>query len=716
MQIVRDVKINVPSLFLDKALADVAATREYVEAEGTQTPRALKVHAFALGTPLQTGEAKVLFTVNPDRHLVAVLESSQAESPTDVVLVGKNGEILGAASSPAGERLDFGRTEALGGAAYFGLSSLTPRASQRALIEKDSPCVPFLLDRDIVFDMPDQEDGKTRAKRVRFERTDGRLIATVELISTDHGRYFGATACVALMDADGNLLSAASKEIPLRVELSEIKSGTVAVDLGAVDPGTDRVFAAIGLARSRDWQTFGPSRWMTWIPTVKPAPFTTEQLLQAEDVGTWNIALRNLEQELHKELIPDVILDESRFFRNSEENRSPRKLLEPYATRMTELLARKDNDDAEALGLLCRLIGYARQKEQTALLKPYLEDERSPIRDGAAIGLGLLDDAAGMARLVEIVGRPDVKLPKKYTAEQRQAWESARQRANDAAIALTTIGTEEAIEALGKLAVDGTRRERDVRKSLVILLRNSQHQAAVPYLAEIVAMGDDAKGVWRLAAEALARNKEAARDVFAKCLREGDHSVVHMLSGINDDYYVPMVRELFYTSDVREQTLYQAANYLRDTDTKESLEAMRELFDTNPRPDTTEPRLRLAVALAARGDDRGFDHALRTLRELARPFDLPEDKSERRRVERSRERQDEMALDVFQRAKGLDERIVEFVQGQLESDDDFTLLAALRVVDESRKTPEPLLPVLKRLAESDNAVIAATAAQLVRRL
>ncbi|NLY02471.1 MAG: hypothetical protein GXY83_40845 [Rhodopirellula sp.] len=715
-QVVRDVKINEPSRALEEALAEAAATREYVEAEGTQAPSPLKVYAFALGTPVQAGKAQVLFTVSHDRRLMARVDSPQTESPTSVVLVGKNGRILGATSAGADERLDFGKSEALGGAAYFALTLPTPEASREAPSKSEVLAVPLHLDREIVVDIPDQKEGKTRVKRVRLERADGNLKANVELISTDHGHFFGATACIALLGAKGRVLVAASKEIPLRVDLSEIKSEMVTVDLGPVEWEEEGEMVAIGLARSRDWQTFGPSTWATWIPTVQPVPFSTGQLIRGEDVGTWKIALENLEQELHGGLIPHVVLDDSQLSQIWGASRSPKKLLEPYAERMVELLARKRHEDAESLELLCRLIGYARQEDQIEVLKRYLEDERSTVRDAAAIGLGLLVDAAGMARLVEIIRRPDVTLPKNYTAQQRQAWQSARRRATDAAIALATIGTEPAIEAMGKLAIEGIRRELDVRESLVILLRNSRHPAAVPYLAEIVALGDDAKGVWRLAADGLAGNRQAARDSFTKCLENGHYFVIDRLSGTKDDYYVPLVRELFFKSDVPERPLYQAANYLWNTDTKESLEAMRELFDSNPRPDTTEPRLRLAVALAARGDDLGFDHALETLRELARPFDLPKDQTERRSVERGRQRREEMALDVFQRAKGLDASIVECLEKGLRSDDDRAVLAALRVVEKLGKTPDALLPLLKQLATSTNPKIATTAAQLARRL
>ena len=96
------VLLTVALSMVFAALADVAATRAYLEAEGEQAARPLKVYPFALGTPILAGEAKVLFTVSPDRHLVAALEFTQVKSPANVVLVGKTGEILGAARTPAG--------------------------------------------------------------------------------------------------------------------------------------------------------------------------------------------------------------------------------------------------------------------------------------------------------------------------------------------------------------------------------------------------------------------------------------------------------------------------------------------------------------------------------------------------------------------------------------------------------------------------------------
>ena len=611
----------------------------------------------------------------------------------------------GPPAQPAGQPLDFGSSEALGQSAYFALKA------QQGPIQKHVPCVPFLLDQDIVLDIPSNQDGKTRAKRIQFQQVEGKLTATLELVSTSHGRWFAATACVVLMDADGRPLAVASTETSLRVEPSEIHSATVTVDLGAVDPAGEGQFAAIGLARGRDWGSFGPSTWARWIPQVTPAPFTTEQLLQAEEVGTWKIALENVEQKLHKETISYGILED----RGSPRNWPPAGLLEPNTQRVIELFAREDHPDAEALGLLCRMIGYAGLKDQTELIRPYLQDERPTVRDSAAIGLGLLSDTAGMARLVEIVGRPDVTLPEKYTAEQRRAWETARlrQRRGHCVDHHRHRGSDPGV---GKAGHRGNQARTGCSRKPGHTAPQLAASGGIPYLTEIVAMGDDAESVRGLALEALASNKEAARASFSECLRQGDYSVVDRLSDTKDDYYIPMVRELFFKDDVSEWILYQAADYFWNTDTPESLETMRELFDTDPRPNTTTPRLRLATALAYRGDDRGFDHALNTLRELARPSNFRKTSQSGVKSSVAASGEKKWRMDVYDRAKGLDQRIVEFLRQGLESGDEYTVLAAMRVVEESRQTIESLLPVLKRLTESENAAVAATAAKLVRRL
>lgn len=731
---IQDLKINQPTPELDQPLQVVADSRRYLQGEAAKSrDLSLEVNPFALGRILEirsesSGKPRVsfrdlIFTLNDSGELIARInlqrqETKQTEPGTASLLLFDEGGSCPLAAAqkeflfPADNLTSsvtvlFGKSDPLGKSKFFHLTLLSGanNASETGNSrEKTSlravPVYPFGLAKAIALDLADSAGGKTRLKQALFERNGtGELIANLELISQDEWKRFPVLLSLTLLGPDGKVKAASSREVPFQVE-NEIAEVKAVFNLGSgLKPDAIQSFA-VGLARGANTGMYhGHDMWMTFISEDKRL-FPVEQMLEApDDPQLRTMGLRALNQDIRdRKMRYELFSDERDRQRAQERGWTRVQQLAPHLGRLESLLGK--TDDPEALALLCRLLGHSGEKRFVEPLKRLLADSRPTVRDGAAIGLGLLGDAAGFDRLAPILS---LKLPEDVNARG-----DLQDLQTDAAIALGVIGGDDAVRALGKAfvsAVEGiiitpgiiTPEGRgggysiggtyDLASKLVFILERTRNPLILPYLKEALHCGGQrGEHVSREIAETLKGFKERKEtlDVIVEGIRQGNSYILR--EAPKDPALLSEVGAMILREGTDAWTFDYGVQFLMELNDPKALEPLREARKRNLFPENTEARLNLAAALIAYGDYQAFEDGFDALRIIMNPGTLIVEERESEMEERARK-----AKSLFDKIAGMPaDETTKRLKPRLESEDRNTLNIALQIVEHLPKVPEGL--------------------------
>jgi hypothetical protein len=759
---IRDLKINEPTPSLDEALAQIAKSQADLEGRGAIEPelRPLAVFPFQVGKRIEipaggpgVGVREVLFRVDRDpktpglHKLFTVINIADDTAATDrltLVLLDAEGRPTIAASVPAvpekpeggkGVLVDLGHSRVLDQTRFWTIRRIRSEAkpvegaSQAGTEQVKAATYPFRLGEPLEINIPNQPNGGTRLRRVQFERSpQGELKAKIRVVSQDSGQELLANVSVVLLDGQNMILAAGFLQPSLMVEAAVIDKELVVDVPGVIGEGLKHPSRVLlGLKTVQVSLRVG-SRWGTAVDTSPLFP--VEQLLDADDPPTWRIGLAQLESQVERaDPFRDIWDSRSR----SRRRPPPAQILAPYLDCLQTLL--RESDDAEGLVLLCRLSGRSGEKRLVEDLARRLGDPRPAVQDAAAIGLGLLGDPRGLARLGPILARRPAQDVRSEMTVQR-----------DAMVALAKIGTPEAVHVLGRAlvqAVDelapapparnqlvlqsaGSRAQNFtgpwmLARELVYVLGYTRNPIALDYFAQAMAKGKRSEAVDTTIAQVLApfADQEKARAIIFDGLRQG---VVGFLGpALADAAMVGAAGQLAQRERLSDGDYWVVLHYLGRAKSPEALEVLRDLHRKNLHPNYADGRIVMASTLAAYGDYRALDDAFQILTTKVDPRTLPEDSRKRRDEQYERERVQEQIVKIFAPSRSGDPKpiplaeTVRFLQPKLASADRLTLLAALRIVDSLSEIPAELKPAITKLTQHPDPEVA-KAAKKVREM
>jgi hypothetical protein len=675
---------------------------------------------FAFGKPIETACGPITFTLGPDGGLVM---ESGPDGPSSVLLLDELGRPVGAGSREGeSERgtIELGRSVRLRDAAAVVLNDDAVTEDMWGLYGVGL----YALEPGGSVAVSGRDAGSelTKAKVVRFAReADGGLSATVELVSTDHWKEFQAGVCLALVSPSRELIAARQASTEFRVE-ADMGLAEVTLEFQPMLGLEEASHFIVGVARGRDrGQYHGHGMWLRFLNTDEPL-FPPERILEAQDPAAWGAGFRALDRELRDDVLRKEMFDELRDHERAvERGRTREALIEPHADRLVAIL--DEVEDPDAIALLCRLIGHAGREGDALALRPMLDHPDETVRDGAAVGLGMLGREDGLDRLDPILARP--------RPEGREAWLRQSAWEDDAALALLGIGGDVGTRSLGEAlvravegititpserggyGVGGTYRQAE---HLIRVLGHTGAPLAIEYLRE-AAGGDEEKvdQVRREIMDTLSWFGKDARPALLEAVLGGDGAALRQIKDTGDAYYVPFVRDLILGGGADGWIFFRAVDYLWNVPRDDGLPVLREFYDLGLHGDFTYGRMRLCRALAYHGDYRGLPEAFAALVRLQRPAEPPEEEAERKQWERERERELEEALEVFGRRLP-QEQMLGVVRPALQAPDPPTVLGALRVLAERRGLPEAIRPQLEMLAtDPARSRVAEEAEKLLRR-
>jgi RNA polymerase sigma factor (sigma-70 family) len=460
-----DLKIGEPTPDLDAALERARRGQEELQRPAAiqAEARAVARHPFLLGVRIPLTGAGPLdalaFTLRgrdggpPPEHwdhpdLRAVLtRPADAEAPAPgrdllLVLYDAKGRPIASARGPLAPgpgpiELDLGQCRPLGPARSWSLTVLAPGQPAVAVganpprggadpAPAGAPAFPARMGEEVVVEVPSGDDGKTRLRSVRLKADDGGgTIAEVELISQDHWKAFSATAAVVLLDERDTPIAAGGLTHAFRVEAGVYRAPGLAVKLGGTAGGVPRRML-VGVEAIMTGRPMG-SRWGTFGD--HSPPFSIDLLLAADNPSVWRRGLAALNDAVRS------ALGRASAYRPDQAELTPaargevRRVLKPHRDRLGALL--REASDTDGLTLLARLAGYSGDERLREPLRRLLDHPRDDVRDAAAIGLALLGDNSGAARLRAFLDRPPPADP--------SASRAFAERKADAALALKSI-------------------------------------------------------------------------------------------------------------------------------------------------------------------------------------------------------------------------------------------------------------------------------------
>jgi HEAT repeat protein len=740
--VVADVRIDEPSELAEAAQQQVSAYRDVFEspadaAEASAATRPVQTLPFRLGHPVAIGPARVVFTLAANEHLMLQC-SAPAEAnglaPGDevrVVLLDDADRVLHATaakfvaeSANLTATASLGWSWSLGSAARFvidGLGDLSSlpgaKARQLRIVRPNDGAAPR-----VVQGIADASD-KTRLVDVAVNRRgDGSSAVVVRFASQDELNEFQLTASIAAFDDAGELLAAASKVDRLRVE-QEIVEDAWEIDLPAGVQADQMAEVAVGLSRGHTLSAPMGSLWGSFGDL--PGPFSLEQRLAAADPAGWPAALSMLDDVL-KETLGHGLLDRMHDWREQQaEHTTPADRLRPHVDRLLEIV--NAAPEPATLAAAIRLLGYSEDARALDPARELLDHDDETVRDAAAIALGLLRNDEGLARLDEILSRS-------VPSEQHAAWLLRYNVWRDAMIALATIRSDASIPVVEKWMqsyIDG---------SELLDQKNGGYQlAGTSFLAQqwaqLLGRLPDPRYVAILTAalervesralptvpaqtellESILNYGPAALEFIEPRVRRGDAATVNAVEESHDESYIDAVRAMLATSDDL-NAWSSAIDYLWNRDAPDALEGLRQAFDrgvpTGSQQEAT--RLRLAAALAYRGDPRGLPAAFDVLVRLAEPGEPPEDEKARRNWEDDIDDRRDEALRVFDRAPTA--AVNEFLSARADAADAATRLALLAVLEPMHAIPAGVQPRVLQWAEDEsNANVSRQAERLLLR-
>jgi hypothetical protein len=208
---------------------------------------------------------------------------------------------------------------------------------------------------------------------------------------------------------------------------------------------------------------------------------------------------------------------------------------------------------------------------------------------------------------------------------------------------------------------------------------------------------------------------DAAHDFIAPRVRRGDAETLYALSHAGNEGYVADFRAML-DSDASANAWHWAIQYLWNIDSPEAVDLLREIYERGiPAGDESQrTRLRLAAALAYRGDHRGLPAALEELKKLVDAGHPPVDEDARKKWKRQIDDRRRDALDVFDRAgtKG----VAEFLTKHAGEESPTTRLALLEILALMHPLPDAVRPhVEKWAADASSQRVAEQAKRLLSR-
>jgi hypothetical protein len=740
--IVADVQIDEPSELAEEAKQQVAAYGDVFEpptdaADAPAATRAVHTLPFRLGQPVAIGPARVVFTLAANEHLMLECTASSdadgraAGEAVRVVLLDDADRVLHAIAAEFvadGAKLkattSLGWSWSLGSAARVVIEGLgdvasLPGAEERQLriVRPNDAAAP-----GAVQGIADASD-KTQLVDVAVNRRgDGSSAVVVRFASQDEWNEFELTASIAAFDDAGKLLAAVSKVDRLRVE-QEIVEDAWEIDLPSGVQADQIAEVAVGLSRGHTLSAPMGSMWGQFLEL--PGPFSLEQRLAAADPAGWPAALGMLSDAL-KDTLDHGLLDHMHDWREQQaEHTTPADRLRPHVDRLLEIVAAAQ--EPATLAAATRLLGFSEDARALDAARALLDHDDETVRDAAAIAVGLLRNDEGLERLDGILSRP---MPSTKDAGWRLHYNVRR----DAMIALATIrsdasisvverwlqayidGSEMIVQSNGGSHLGGTAYEAEQLAQLLGRLPDPR------YLAVLTAALKSAEGrglpttpAQTELLESILNYGAAAREFVEPRVRQGDAATMNAVEESHDDSYIDAVRAMLATSDDL-NAWSSAIDYLRNRDAPEAVDGLRQAFDRSvPAGPGQEPtRLRLAAALAYRGDTRGLPTAFDVLVRLAEPGQPPEDEKARRNWEDDIDDRRDEALRVFDRAPTA--AVNEFLAARADAADAATRLALLAVLEPMHAIPAGVQPRVLQWAEDDsNAHVSRQAERLLLR-
>jgi HEAT repeat protein len=650
---------NGPIAGLDDALQQVRETQQFL-ASGTPPDRIeLACREFVFGRTVPLGQGTILFTLDEDYNLIAEVKLPEESATTraSMFLMDASGRLVGAAEgrfesevhqTSSRAVLDFGRWKALGTTRFFRMDIPGHELPEGGAGHEVAVYAIFPTE-SLRVDVADDLEGKSYVKRATFAQDDNGWSVTCEVLSEDFLTGFAAATPIALLDAGGHILSAATESLSFHVE-RELVLGTTRANLPGSFDIAQAKWLAVGLNRGPT--TGGPlgSTWGNFMVKPQP-PLPPEVIEKAEDERALLARLKVLDDELR-----DGRYLRDYYFSNlhdreeaKERNQTPFALVEPRVPFLERCLTLSN---PEGVRLACRLLGYGGSREHADTLVSLLGSSEASVSEAAAIGLGLLGDGRAMDRLVPVLGRrykiPDD--PQNADPVWREEYEALRRLQEDAGIALLTIGTDDAVTHLGEALLKAIEDDGSAG-SLVYLLGHTRNPVALTYLRRSMEYGKKSDGIDQYVTRVLPWFQEDAHETIAESLKAGRSWALRAAAETADPYYAPLVKALVFSDACDERMLGRGVEYFENLQSDEGIAVLREIHDANLMPDATHTRLDLCRTLAERGDIRGFDYAFGVLESLEQPVQLPEDERQRERVERQRQDLRETAIEVFTDAR-----------------------------------------------------------------
>jgi hypothetical protein len=719
--VVENVRIDEPSDLADEAERQVEAYRELFEADASAnsisatTP--VDTLPFQLGQPLTVGPVNVVFTLDEKDHLVARCIASAGDvevgqSVTVLLLDDKNALLQAghvqfvAENGQLRAEKSFGKSYALRNVSRFVIVGLGGASTVAGAERRQLRVLPITLGAEPLRTRGiADESGKTQMVDVTLRQIGpSQSVVVIHFISSDSPQEFQFDLSAAAFDKSGRLVAAASRPGVLRVE-DDIRDEKWELALpSSVDP-REISAVAVGITRGHTLSAPFSVTWMTYLDL--PGPFSLETCLAAADPNCWPAALEQLNRELQETLQHGLLGSAYDWQEQQNEHETPVDQLRPHVARLLEIvdLAPEAATRAEAF----RLLGFSADLRAIELARELLRSDDSTVRDAAAVALGLLKSDEGLARIDELIGRPEPD-------REDPAWRAGYQARRDAVVALATIRSDASIPIVEKWM------EKFVDETEVIVQERGGYQLGgsahlLQQFAQLLGRLPDARYLPILTA-ALARVEQrdlaivphreellesiisygpAAREVIEPRVRRGDWATIYAIRECGDDSYIDAVGTMLETSTDRD-SWRPAIDYLWNRDSEDALKILRETFDRG----VTEvkgqeaTRLYLAKALAHRGDARGLPAALAILVELAEPGDPPQDEQSRRDWQKNIDDRREDALEVFERAAAND--MVTLLAERSEHADVATRLAILQVLEQMYTIPTALRPDVEQWA------------------
>ena len=634
-------------------------------------------------------------------------------------------ELLGQLSTGDGRHfsVELGRSRLLRHARHWTLTCVGPEERGHHLIDDQSAgarkvevqTFPFRKDVPLVVHLPgnrmtdsgksdESEKSKTQIRSIEFQtNNEGELAAKLESICEDHWKGFSATAVALLLDEADTPIAVADTSWPIWLHNEVYSNSDLFLNFGRL-PSHQRPASVI---LGHGTVQIGAHMGSAFAAFADRTPlFTYEQMLNAEHPSVWSVSLHQLNNEIRREAMRRELFDDD-VFRGRAPRQTRAKILLPHRGRLLALFQRAK--DADVLSLLCRLAGHSGDKAFIEPMRPLLNHAHSDVRDGAAIGLGLLGEGACSERVSGILvdaNADDVEARKKT-----DEWKT------DAAVALRQIGTESCLRTIGKTLVKSVQEgDFSMAKEYAYLLGTTRQPLALEYFKQVLRQGDNgrelATDILRMARHV--EDKQQQYEFFLEGIRLGNSVFLDRATVIPG--LVPEVCQVVLRDDLGQSAFYYGMRYLQNSQDPKVLDCLREAFDRNLHKDYHAGRRQLAAALAKYGDYRGLDEVFGMLVDVHRAGPLPKDATERRREERRRDREKETIVEDILLKCFSQKSLQTLLTDRLQSKEMPVIAAALDVLQEEPYLGRSLRSQIENLTVHDDKQLAQQARQLLDRI